>query len=233
MALEVSSFMNNTIATYKYISELADKAQAAAEESLTKLKATHESFGKTINNKTVSIELMEKLKKLKDATNDKIKSIEKAQADVQGMLGLNDIISTFMNIVKDTNKDIYDCAEGAYRQGTVDDLTGIKQKLYDLKFQLLDLTYVMNFVNECILSVSLSEKLNDTNFKLLRVMGKIHAIYELTDNETKKACESAIKDSGAASIKDMGKAMAILKSKYSGSIDFSKAGALLKELLSK
>jgi hypothetical protein len=27
--------------------------------------------------------------------------------------------------------------------------------------------------------------------------------------------------------------MAILKSKYSGSIDFSKAGALLKELLSK
>ena len=31
----------------------------------------------------------------------------------------------------------------------------------------------------------------------------------------------------------MGKAMAILKSKYSGSIDFSKAGTLLKELLSK
>ena len=56
---------------------------------------------------------------------------------------------------------------------------------------------------------------------------------QLDDNETKKACESAIKDSGAASIKDMGKAMAILKSKYSGSIDFSKAGALLKELLSK
>ena len=56
---------------------------------------------------------------------------------------------------------------------------------------------------------------------------------QLNDNETKKACESAIKDSGAASIKDMGKAMAILKSKYSGSLDFSKAGALLKELLSK
>jgi uncharacterized protein YqeY len=56
---------------------------------------------------------------------------------------------------------------------------------------------------------------------------------QLDDSETKKACESAIKDSGAASIKDMGKAMGILKSKYSGSIDFSKAGALLKELLSK
>jgi len=56
---------------------------------------------------------------------------------------------------------------------------------------------------------------------------------QLDDSETKKACESAIKDSGAASIKDMSKAMGILKSKYSGSIDFSKAGALLKELLSK
>jgi len=56
---------------------------------------------------------------------------------------------------------------------------------------------------------------------------------QLDDNETKIACEGAIKDSGAASIKDMGKAMAILKSKYSGGIDFSKAGTLLKELLSK
>jgi len=56
---------------------------------------------------------------------------------------------------------------------------------------------------------------------------------QLDDNETKKACENAIKDSGATSIKDMGKVMAILKSKYSGSIDFSKAGAFLKELLSK
>lgn len=56
---------------------------------------------------------------------------------------------------------------------------------------------------------------------------------QLDDNDIKKVCESAIKETGAASIKDMGKAMAILKSKYSGSIDFSKAGAFLKELLSK
>jgi uncharacterized protein YqeY len=56
---------------------------------------------------------------------------------------------------------------------------------------------------------------------------------QLDDNDTKKVCESAIKEVGAVSIKDMGKAMAILKSKYSGSMDFSKAGAFLKELLSK
>ena len=56
---------------------------------------------------------------------------------------------------------------------------------------------------------------------------------QLDDNETKKACENAIKDSGATTIKDMGKAMEILKSKYSGSIDFSKAGALLKEQIGR
>jgi hypothetical protein len=191
MAEQVSLFMNNTIATYKDISELADKAQATAEESLTKPMATHKSFDKTIKNKTVSIELMEELKKLKDATHDKIKSIKKAQAAAQDMPGLNDIISNFMNIINDTNERIYNCAEGAYREGEVDYLNGIKQKLYDLKFELLDLTYVMNFVNERILSVHLSEELNDTNFKLLRLMGKIHAIYELTYNETKKAQTAA------------------------------------------
>jgi uncharacterized protein YqeY len=56
---------------------------------------------------------------------------------------------------------------------------------------------------------------------------------QLDDAETKKACDEAIKESGAISIKDMGKAMAILKSRYSSSLDFSKAGALLKEKLSK
>jgi uncharacterized protein YqeY len=56
---------------------------------------------------------------------------------------------------------------------------------------------------------------------------------QLDDNDTKKVCEKAIKEAGAVSIKDMGKAMAILKSKYSGSVDFFKAGAFLKELLSK
>lgn len=54
---------------------------------------------------------------------------------------------------------------------------------------------------------------------------------QLDDNDTKKVCESAIKEVGAVSIKDMGKAMAILKSKYSGSIDFSKAGAFFKRII--
>ncbi len=44
--------------------------------------------------------------------------------------------------------------------------------------------------------------------------------------------EAAIKDSGAESIKDMGKVMAELKTKYAGQIDFGKAGGIIKTKLS-
>ena len=54
---------------------------------------------------------------------------------------------------------------------------------------------------------------------------------QLSDEETKKICEDAIKSSGAQSIKDMGKVMGILKSKHSDSLDFSKVSSLIKGLL--
>ena len=54
---------------------------------------------------------------------------------------------------------------------------------------------------------------------------------QLSDEETKKICEDAIKSSGAQSIKDMGKVMGILKSKHADSLDFSKVSSLIKGLL--
>ena len=56
---------------------------------------------------------------------------------------------------------------------------------------------------------------------------------QLNDEDTKKICEEIISKLGANSIKDMGKVMGELKKKYADEIDFSKAGALLKELLNK
>ena len=56
---------------------------------------------------------------------------------------------------------------------------------------------------------------------------------ELSDEETKKINEDLILKLGASSIKDMGKVMAELKKKHADEIDFSKAGALLKQLLNK
>ncbi len=56
---------------------------------------------------------------------------------------------------------------------------------------------------------------------------------QLNDEETKNICSEIINSTGAASIKDMGKVMGELKKKHSDTIDFSKAGALIKELLNK
>ena len=56
---------------------------------------------------------------------------------------------------------------------------------------------------------------------------------QLSDEDTKKICEETILKLGASSIKDMGKVMGELKKNYADEIDFSKAGSLLKQLLSK
>ena len=56
---------------------------------------------------------------------------------------------------------------------------------------------------------------------------------QLNDEDTKKICKEIIFNLGAKSIKDMGKVMGELKKKHADEIDFSKAGALLKELLNK
>ncbi len=56
---------------------------------------------------------------------------------------------------------------------------------------------------------------------------------QLGEGETKKICSIIIEKTGALSIKDMGKVMGELKKNYSDSIDLSKAGAILKEILNK
>ena len=56
---------------------------------------------------------------------------------------------------------------------------------------------------------------------------------QLNDDDTKKICEEIISKLGANSIKDMGKVMGELKKKHADEIDFSKAGALLKQILNK
>ena len=56
---------------------------------------------------------------------------------------------------------------------------------------------------------------------------------QLSDNETMDVCKQAINELGAQSIKDMGNVMGVLKKNYSDSLDFSKAGAILKEILNK
>ena len=56
---------------------------------------------------------------------------------------------------------------------------------------------------------------------------------QLSEEETKKICTQTASKLGASSLKDMGKVMEELKKQYMDSLDFAKAGSLLKELLNK
>ena len=54
---------------------------------------------------------------------------------------------------------------------------------------------------------------------------------QMSDDELKAAVAAAIEETGAESIKEMGKVMGALKQKYAGQMDFSKAGTAVKERL--
>ena len=53
----------------------------------------------------------------------------------------------------------------------------------------------------------------------------------LGGDEVAAAIDAAIAEVGAASLKDMGKVMTVLKEKYTGQMDFGAAGALIKARL--
>lgn len=55
---------------------------------------------------------------------------------------------------------------------------------------------------------------------------------QMSEDEAKAAIKSIVAATGAASIKDMGKVMAQLKTQYAGQMDMSKASALVKDVLS-
>lgn len=54
---------------------------------------------------------------------------------------------------------------------------------------------------------------------------------QLSEEEIKEICEQAINNLKASSLKDMGKVMGTIKSKYKGSVDLSIAGKILKDKL--
>jgi uncharacterized protein len=54
---------------------------------------------------------------------------------------------------------------------------------------------------------------------------------QLSDKEMEKAVAAAIAETGAASVKEMGKVMAALKASHAGQMDFARASALVKAKL--
>lgn len=55
---------------------------------------------------------------------------------------------------------------------------------------------------------------------------------QLSEKEVEEAVKKVIKETGAQSMKDMGKIMGVLRAKYAGQMDFGCVSALIKTLLS-
>jgi len=55
---------------------------------------------------------------------------------------------------------------------------------------------------------------------------------QMTDQEIHDTIGALLKETGASAMKDMGRVMAALKERYAGKLDFGKASAAVKKLLS-
>ena len=54
---------------------------------------------------------------------------------------------------------------------------------------------------------------------------------QMSDDEVKAAIASAVAETGAAGMKDMGKVIGVLRAKYAGQMDFAKASGMVKAAL--
>jgi uncharacterized protein YqeY len=54
---------------------------------------------------------------------------------------------------------------------------------------------------------------------------------QMSDDEMKAAIEAAVKEIGAAGMKDMGKVIGVLRGKYAGQMDMAKASGMVKARL--
>jgi uncharacterized protein YqeY len=55
---------------------------------------------------------------------------------------------------------------------------------------------------------------------------------QMTEHEISETISALLKETGATAMKDMGRVMAALKERYAGKLDFSKASAAVKKMLS-
>ncbi|MGE0844899.1 MAG: GatB/YqeY domain-containing protein [Flavobacteriaceae bacterium] len=54
---------------------------------------------------------------------------------------------------------------------------------------------------------------------------------QMSDAEIANACEHVVREIGATGLRDMGKCMGVIKQRYPGQMDFSRANQVIKELI--
>jgi uncharacterized protein len=118
-------------------------------------------------------------------------------------------------------------------------LAAIKQKEVDERIELADpdvVSILEKMIKQRRESIAQFEKASRTdladaeNFELGVLGGYLPQ--PLSDNEIQKEINAAVTESGASGIKDMGKVMALIKSRLAGRADMGKVSALGKARLS-
>lgn len=118
-------------------------------------------------------------------------------------------------------------------------LAAMKQKEVDERIELTDadvLSIIDKMVKQRRESIAQYEKASRADLAAQEQfeIGVLAAYLpqQLTEAEVEAAVAAAVAESGAASVKDMGKAMALLKPRLAGKADMGKVSALLKARLS-
>ena len=118
-------------------------------------------------------------------------------------------------------------------------LAAIKQKEVDERVELVDadvLAILEKMIKQRRESIAQFEKAARTDlaeaekFELGVLSGYLPQ--QLSDAEVRSEIDLAVKEAGASGVKDMGKVMALLKSKLAGRADMGKVSGLVKARLS-
>ena len=151
---------------------------------------------------------------LKDKIDTDYKNVLKSKDKIQ--------ISTYRLILSGIKDLDISNRSGPNKKNTDDeDIKKLLKKMIKQRFESIDI-YKKNNRRDLL---EVEEKESEI---LLGYLPK-----QLSEEETKKICTQTVSKLGASSIKDMGKVMGELKKQYEDSLDFAKAGSLLKELLNK
>lgn len=94
----------------------------------------------------------------------------------------------------------------------------------------------MKNAEESVKALEASGRGEDARAEALRQEIRFLSLYlpaQMTEDELRDAIAKAASESGATSVKDMGKVMAVLKAAHAGSYDGAAAARLAKEFLAK
>ena len=148
--------------------------------------------------------------KINFAYNEALKAKDKSKISTYRLI---------LSAIKDL--DIFNRSGSNKKETDDDDIKKLLKKMIKQRIESIDI-YKKNNREDLL-------KVEENEHKIL----SSYLPKQLSEEETKKVCSEVAQKLGASSIKDMGKVMGELKKNYSDTLDFSKAGSLLKEILGK